>query len=310
MSVRPLVSAVIPTYNNAPLVVEAVESALAQTYSPLEVIVVDDGSDDDTAERLVRFGQRIRLVRIAHAGPAVARNAGIRASRGEFIALLDSDDLWLPEKVARSVQPMLDDPSVGAVYTDFLMRDTATGREYRVPCYRRGGDMARDLFLECRGVCTPTVVVRRTVGDAIGWYDESLFRAQDWDLLIRLAERTRFRFVPEALAIVREHPKRLSVVRRDLYREYNLKVIEKAVARRPDLYAALRNEALSRAHFRFAMMSYGDLDLRAARRDLARSLRLRPTAAAVNYLLRTLLPRRLVARLRRRRLAKQFGAAP
>ena len=305
MSERPLVSAIIPTYNNAPLVVEAVESALAQTWTPLEIVVADDGSTDDTAARLAAFGDRVRVVTLEHKGPAVARNAAVRASRGEFIALLDSDDLWLPDKVERSVAPMFANAEIGVVYTDFTMWDMVTGRRYSVPCYRKGGRMERDLFRECRGVCTPTVVVRRTVGDEIGWYDESFFRAQDWDLLVRLAERTLFHFVPESLAIVRDHPRRLSVVHRDLYREYNLKVIHKAAERRPDLYGPLCNESLSLAHFRFAMHSYGDLDLRGARRDLAASFRLRPNWPAANYFLRTLLPKRLVARLRQYKLSRQ-----
>jgi len=192
------------------------------------------------------------------------------------------------------------------VYTDFAMCDLATGRTYTVPCYRRGGRMVPDLFLECRGVCTPTVVVRRLVGDRVGWYDESFFRAQDWDLLVRLSEVTEFHFVPEALSVVREHAGRLSVVHRDLYRGYNLKVIQKAAKRRPDLYGPLVNRALSRAYFRFAMHAYADLDLRSARRDLLISLRLRPNGKAFNYLLRTLLPASLIGRLRRRKIAREM----
>lgn len=305
MSRRPLVSAIIPTYNNARLAVEAVESALKQTYEPMEVIVVDDGSTDGTADRLESLGDEIEVVRIRHSGPAVARNAGIGRSRGEFIAFLDSDDLWLAEKLTCSIEPMMGDPEIGVVYTDFVMYDLETGGRYKVPCYRRGGRMARDLFLECRGVCTPTVVVRRSVGERTGWYDESLFRAQDWDFLIRLAENSLFYFVPRVLSVVRHHPSRLSVVHQGLYNKYNLWVIQKAVERRPDLYADLLDDSLSRAYFRFGMLSYADLDLSAARRELWRSLRLRFNWKALNYLARTLLPKPVVKRLREMRLSRQ-----
>ena len=94
MAADPLVSAIIPTYNNASLVQEAVESVLKQTYTPVECIVVDDGSTDDTLHRLEKFGSKITIVRQAHQGPAVARNAGIRLAHGDYIAFLDSDDLW------------------------------------------------------------------------------------------------------------------------------------------------------------------------------------------------------------------------
>jgi len=306
MAQRPLVSAIIPTYNNAALVAEAVDSALAQTYRPLEVIVVDDGSTDDTAARLAAYGERIRVVRIEHAGPAVARNAGIRAARGEFIAFLDSDDLWLPEKVARSAAPLLADARVGVVYTGTRVYDLTVGREQRVPCYDLSGRIHREVFLECRGVSTSTIITRRICLDDVGLFDETLLRAQDWDLFIRLAERYDFRFVPETLTIRRVHGGSLSVARKDLYREYNLKVIQKAAKRRPDLYGPLVNRALSLAYFRFAMHAYADLDLSGARRDLLISLRLRPSVKAFDYLLRTLLPASLIGRLRRRRIAREM----
>src|SRR5271165_4544868 len=92
----PLVSAIIATYNRAYIVHEAIESILAQSYKNIEIIVVDDGSTDDTQEKLRRFGDRIRLLHQPNAGPAAAWNAGIRAARGEIICFLGSDDVWLP----------------------------------------------------------------------------------------------------------------------------------------------------------------------------------------------------------------------
>src|SRR5258707_1636701 len=98
VTARPLVSAIVATYNRADVVSQAIESILGQTYENLEVIIVDDGSTDGTVEVLERFGSRLRILRQQNAGPSAARNRGIAAARGEIISLLDSDDVWLPKK--------------------------------------------------------------------------------------------------------------------------------------------------------------------------------------------------------------------
>jgi len=305
----PLVSVVIPTYNHAALAPEAVESALAQTWRNVEVIVVDDGSTDDTQLRLARFGSRISAIRQEHRGPAVARNAGIRASKGELIGFLDSDDLWMPEKAERSVTAFESDPALGVTYTAVRIRELDTGRKYLLPQYTMSGNMARDLFLECKGVNTSTLMVRRAALEEVGLFDEELFRAQDWDLMIRLAEKFPYRHIPEVLTERRLHGGSLSVTHQDLYAEYNLRVIRKAVARRPDLYAALEAEALSRAHFRFGMAHYGDYRMPPARAEFRRSLRYRWNWRTFNYLLRAHLPKAVVRRLRSIRLAAMSGSA-
>lgn len=104
MTAEPLVSAIIATYNRADIVGEAIESILGQTYKNMEVLVVDDGSTDGTHEALRRFGNRIRVVRQENAGPGAARNRGIEVARGELIAFLDSDDIWMPTKLERQVR--------------------------------------------------------------------------------------------------------------------------------------------------------------------------------------------------------------
>ncbi len=308
MNSRPLVTAVIPTYNNAELVTDAVDSVLEQTWKEIEVIVVDDGSTDDTPRRLAEYGSRIRVIRQENLGPPVARNAGIKAGRGEFVAFLDSDDLWLPRKVELSVRPLLHDPKIGVVYTDFRVLELGTGKRYQVPSYRRGGWMARDLFRECRGVSTSSLVVRRTCFDKVGLFDEELFRAQDWDMIVRLAEQFRYHFVEDILLERRLHRASLSVRHADKYAPYNLKVIEKAAARRPDLYSPLRRDALARAHYRFGMAHYEAYGMRNARRQFLMSLGLRLNAASMNYLARTFLPVRCIAWLRALRLRRQLDA--
>ena len=302
MAANPLVSAIIPTYNNAALAPDAVNSVLHQTYAPIECIIVDDGSTDDTLRRLEEFGSKITIVRQEHQGPAVARNAGIQASSGEFAAFLDSDDLWLPEKIEKCIAAFQGQPNVGVVYTALRIHELDTGRQYVLPQYTQSGQMARDLFLECKGVNTSTLVVRRRCLDAVTGFDEDFFRAQDWDLMVRLAEDYEYVHVPDVLTERRLHQKCLSVTHRDLYAKYNMLVIEKALARRPDLYADLKGDALARAHFRFGMEHYRGFQMTDARRELKTSLTHKWNIQAFNYLMRTYLPTALVRVLRGARL--------
>jgi len=125
---RPVtVSVVIPTHDRGRVVVEAIESALAQTHPPLEVIVVDDGSTDDTAERVGRLRDaRVRYLRRPHAGVSAARNAGIAAATGDLVAFLDSDDLWKPDKVEAEIAALARYPSAGGVFSDLEKVDGAT----------------------------------------------------------------------------------------------------------------------------------------------------------------------------------------
>jgi len=304
-----LVSAVIPTYNCADLVCDAVESALGQTWPQCEVIVVDDGSTDDTLSRLARFGNAISLVAQDHRGPAAARNAGIRASRGDLVAFLDADDIWLPEKVSRSVEALDRRPEAGVVFTAVRVCEVETGLRYVLPQYVRDGWMARDLFLECRGVNTSTLVVRRAALERVGLFDESLFRAQDWDLMLRLAEEYPYVRVPEVLTERRIHSRSLSATHAHLYKEYNLRVIEKALARRPELYGALRRRALSLAYLRFGLAHYREFRLREARREFVRALTWRWNMTALDYLLRTFLPAGLIRTMRRAKIARQAAAS-
>jgi len=300
-----LVSVVIPTYNNAEMAPEAVASALAQEYRPIEVIVVDDGSTDETADRLGGLGSDVRVVRLAHGGPAVARNAGIRESSGELVAFLDSDDLWMPGKLSRCVGLLAAHPEAGVVYTGVMIVEVETGRRYLLEQYAKSGWMARDLFLECRGVNTSTLVVRRRCLEAVGGFDEEFFRAQDWDLMIRLAERFEYVHEPEALTERRLHGRSLSVTHAHLYKKYNLLVLEKALARRPDLYGDLQERAYSLAHLRFGLQHYGEFRMAEARGEFRESLSHEWNGRAFDYMLRTYLPRCVVRGLRKVRLALQ-----
>lgn len=176
------VSVIIPTYNSGPLVVEAVESALAQTAPPHEVIVVDDGSTDDTADRLTRFGDRIRYVRQTNARVAAARNNGVRTATGDAVAFLDADDVWHPEKLARQVAALDADPDLGLVGTDVF---PWPGGLPDPPVASAVTRYTTDAMLPNNPITTSSVLVRRAVLDRAGEFDRQLFGPEDYDLWLR-----------------------------------------------------------------------------------------------------------------------------
>ena len=236
-----LVSVIIPTHNYARFVTRAVDSVLAQTHRGVECIVVDDGSTDETPQVLSRYGDRIQVIRKDKQGPAVARNAGIRASRGQYIALLDADDRWRPDKLARQVAALEADASVGAVGCAVTFVD-GEGREIGEKVFPTP-PVPGDLPAQLRGVAVRSlwlggscsgVLIRRGVFDDVGLFDETLTAAEDWDMWVRLAARHEFRNLPDALVWISLHgtgfARNVEKVERNQWRVY-----ETAVERWPEL---------------------------------------------------------------------------
>lgn len=203
MNPQPLVSVVIPAYNGADYIGETIASILAQDWRPLEVLVVDDGSTDRTAEIARSFGEPVRCLRQENAGTAAARNRAVAESRGEFIALLDQDDLWMPHKLARQIPRFAEDPRIGLVFAGIEFFDTHTGRI--TSTYFPGHELGlRDLLAH---VVLPvqTIVFRRSALEKIGPFDTTLGGTDDWDIGIRMAAEFRMVGVNETLGRVRLH---------------------------------------------------------------------------------------------------------
>ncbi len=201
---------VVPTYNRANLVGDAVRSVLAQTCGDLEVIVVDDGSADGTSSVIAAIDDpRVRFIRQPHLGIGAARNAGIRAAAGRYLAFLDSDDAWLPDLLATEV-PLLDEhPSVALVHgraravgLDGRPRAEVSGQALRIPAQPVAS------LLYGNSVATPTALVRRSSVEAAGLCDENLVARVDWDLWLRVARKGDVAYVDRVLALFREHPGR------------------------------------------------------------------------------------------------------
>ncbi|MEW6660288.1 MAG: glycosyltransferase [Thermodesulfobacteriota bacterium] len=199
----PRVSVIIPTYNRAALVKEAVAAVLAQTYRDLELLVVDDGSTDGTSETMAAYGEAIRVLRSPRRrGVSAARNLGIAAARGEWLAFLDSDDLWLPEKLARQMAFMAAHPWLLISQTE----ETWVRRGVRVNPPRTHKKEGGHIFLRSLERClvSPSaVVLHRRLLDAHGGFDEELPAAEDYDLWLRLAWRYEVGLIPEPLVIKR-----------------------------------------------------------------------------------------------------------
>jgi glycosyltransferase involved in cell wall biosynthesis len=172
----PLVSCIVPVYNGERFLAEALESILAQTHTRLEVIVVDDGSTDNTASVVATFGDRVAYVFQENAGPATARNRGIQETRGEFIAFLDADDLWLETKLEKQLARFRERPelSYSVTLTQNFWEDEVRDEASRLGHHRRSGPLP--------GYVTQTLVVRRAWMNRTGGFDVSLKHgdAADW----------------------------------------------------------------------------------------------------------------------------------
>jgi glycosyltransferase involved in cell wall biosynthesis len=180
-------SVLIPTYNSAPLVVEAVQSVLAQSHAAAQIIVVDDGSTDDTAERLRPYHGKIDYVRQSNARVAAARNTGLSLCTGDAIAFLDADDYWHPEKLARQRTILEQHAEIGLLSTDTFdwpgtmssIDNRACGQIEMVPLSR---------LLVCNSLTTSSIVVRSSVMARVGRFDTELFGPEDYDLWLRCAQ--------------------------------------------------------------------------------------------------------------------------
>ncbi len=202
----PRVSVIIPTYNRSAYLKQAVESVLAQTYTDYEIIVVDDGSTDDTPQVMRTFGDLLRYVCIAHSGRSAARNRGIRLARGEFISFLDSDDIFLPRKLELQIAVLEEHPEVGMVYSSALVIDD---RGQELPksyvATASGGIYHQIAFYLPVTVLLPTVTVRSDALARVGDFDEKMERFEDTDMWRRVSKRYAIWGMREPLTKIRTH---------------------------------------------------------------------------------------------------------
>ena len=251
----PLVSVVIPVRNRADLITRAVESVLGQSFEDYELIVIDDGSDDDLPSALARFDDKIRFLSQDHRGVSAARNNGIRESTGALIAFLDSDDEWLPEKLERQVERYDPGNSGFVCHTDEIwIRD---GKEVpQKKQHRKQGGRFFERALELCLISPSSVIMTRRLLDRIGWFDEELEAAEDYDLWLRLTAFHEVDFIPERLVIKHGgHKGQLSHTVAAIDR-FRIRAIEKILGN-PDLLSAYRKAAVAQLVRKCRIMASG-----------------------------------------------------
>lgn len=269
---KPLVSVVIPSYNMEAFTPLTIESVLAQDYPHVEVIVVDDGSSDGSVAALSRFGDRIRLIEQKNAGACAARNRGLKECKGEFVAFLDCDDLWEPQKLTRCVETLQAKPDAVMVHSYGYWID-ADGRIFGPPRFepRPEGKIFSELA-RLNHVMNSTPLCRTEAVRAAGGWDENIFTTADWELWLRLAKRGEIAFIPEVLARTRVasfyNARNIDKTRREW-----LYVLDK---HRADLPAGVYEECLARMCFYLSRLYAANDDYASALREADEGLKTIP----------------------------------
>lgn len=262
MKKRPLVSIIIPTYNHAQFLPDAVESVLSQTYSNWECIIVDDGSTDNTEEIVQNYlnrDTRIKYLSLTrNRGLSAARNVGIKESEGKYLVFLDADDYISPTKIEKEVKVLENHPEVGWVYEKSLIID-----EKSKQVIQRLPEMALKpnekppegrIFYKLLGrnlMPVNAVMIEKKIVESVGLFDESLKSYEDWDLWLRVAVKYDIKFLNDTLAFVRFRPHSMQ---RDFITFYSnrIKVIRKICKMYPDLasrYKHVIRKTLAQTHY-------------------------------------------------------------
>lgn len=203
----PLVSIIIPAYNAARTLEETVQSALSQTMSDFEIIIVDDGSSDNTSEvaRSIK-DERIRVLTQPNGGVAAARNTGIRAAVGKYVALLDSDDLWVAHKLERQLEVLEADETVHAVQSGAtFVNDSLEVISVRL-CFPTKNALLETLLFQNLPNNMSTLVLARHKFDEMGYFDTELEILEEWDMAIKVARYCNLVSLEEPLSLYRVHP--------------------------------------------------------------------------------------------------------
>lgn len=245
----PTVDVIVPAYNAARTLAAALDSVVAQTFTDWRILLVDDGSKDETpaiaAAYKARLGDKLLYLRQENAGLPAARNTAIRNSSAEFLALLDSDDVWLPQRLERSVQRFRDRPAAGLVY-GFNARIDADGRVIDTFTRRNPhaeGRVAPYIYMRSLDLPCPTVTFRREAVEKVGLFDETLRATEDRDLWVRIALEYEVALVPEVIAHYRLTPQAMTTDG-DRMLQNQLRFVEKHYGK-PGCGRRARNIALS-----------------------------------------------------------------
>lgn len=260
------VSVVIPAYNKSEYTKITVESVLSQTYENIEIIVVDDGSTDDTNERMKQFGDKINYIYKKNAGASSARNEGMRVATGEYVAHIDCDDVYYPEKIEKSVKCLEKNSEYGFVYTDVYKIDeynNIVGDFSDFALKATSGWIASKLVLE-NWMNNSTLVARKCCFEKVGVFDENIFVPADWDMVIRLAAVYKAAYLPEKLTGYRISEQSTLSYLNDVVDEY-IYVIKKSVRSGLITSKKIENRCYANAYYLHAKHFASINDVKSAR---------------------------------------------
>lgn len=277
-----LVSVVIPAYNAQKHIEETLKSVFGQTYAPLEVIIVDDGSTDTTASIIKIKFPAVRYFYKSNGGVASARNLGIRMAKGRYIAFIDADDAWHPDKISKQVYWLKEHPDTKWCYCDCAhFRDTPENLLYKLSSLARPfeGEVLQNLFLR-NFIASPTPLLRREVFDAVGLFSENknINTVEDYDMWIRIAEHYPVGYLGEALAFYRQYSETSHVEIGGVYNylRANLHVLAGSVRREPEKLLPLYSFARSSIYLRLGIKYIRERFVKEGRKMLLKAAKLNP----------------------------------
>ena len=271
----PRVSVLVTTLNSTRFIDATLQSALRQTLTDFEVLVLDDGSTDDTVERVRSIRDpRVRVWPYSHRGAPVTLNAGLQLARGRYLALLDHDDLWLPTKLARHVDTFDAQPGATATFSWSSLIDEHDRPIAVHPAHWHGPISFRQLLEDYVIGPSSSLVLRRSAVERAGGFDEQLPRCHDFDLILRLAfaQADSIVAVPNTLTLYRRHAGQMSRDWRAMHSEWNT-VVEKCRTFAPAETVAAESRARGNINRYFAYLAYENGEFREARRFVREAAR-------------------------------------
>jgi glycosyltransferase involved in cell wall biosynthesis len=259
---QPLVSVIIPNYNHAQYVSDAINSVLAQVYRNYEIIVVDDGSTDNSREVITKFGEPVQYIHQKNAGLSAARNTGIKASKGALIGVLDADDMYEPDFLSTLVTTLLENPDADGIYCGYQFVDHKNNLLPQIEARPVDHDKLYDALLDGNFFVPESIFLRRAVYDNVGLFDETLRACEDWDVWLRATKKykiihssnilTRHRILPGSMST---DPQRMLT--------YRLAVLKKHVGDEPvGNGSSVAHRAYGRAYLGSCVeyLQYGNTD--------------------------------------------------
>lgn len=252
------VSVIIPSYNCASHLAAALDSVLAQTYSDLEIIVVDDGSTDGTVDVIAPYLDRVQYIQQNNKGLPGARNAGIQKASGEYIALLDADDTWVPQKLEQQL-PRFADREVGIVYSDFAVQ-YADGRY--LPSYLTERPLAAeghvfDAYIQSRFLFPSTMLLRRSCIEECGLFDEEMLACEDIELFARICVRWKVALVNDVLMVRNEGAHNITA-NQEKMSAYTILALKKILAKEVQLLPSPRQTIRTELGRQYWWRGYAD----------------------------------------------------